>query len=353
MTRRDPRAVLGAALIALLLAALAACREPPAERPGAAADDPAVRAVEAHLRRARAAAEAGDFDMAFEALGRARELRPRDPEIQREAMEARVLRAASSASAVDGASAADLAYALRVLEEEAPDAHVAARRVVAGRLALHRGEAAAAARHLEHALEADPEQIGALNDLGVLYLGQGRSEDAAAVLRRAVAARDNAASRLNLAAAVAALEGPVPALEHLKQAAALAPDSVEVQRQLADAARALGRMDEAEAAIRKALELERDPMTLLSLGNLYYQQRDFDKAAAVFARVVEARPDLHAALFRLAVSLQRTGRGPDAAKAYRVYLERAARAPGEERRAALAREALGALAAAQNEEAAP
>jgi Flp pilus assembly protein TadD len=71
---------------------------------------------------------------------------------------------------------------------------------------LNAGDIAESIRHCQKAIEADPENAAAHNDLGVLYLEAGKQENAVTEFRRAIALQPRMASAyLNLAFAQLAL----------------------------------------------------------------------------------------------------------------------------------------------------
>lgn len=107
-------------------------------------------------------------------------------------------------------------------------------------------------------------------------------------------------------------------------AAALAPPEA-VHALPAEALRSLGaehlqqgRLDEAEAAYREALELEPDfAEAHFKLGNILFAMDRLDAAEACYRRAVELDPDYVKALYNLGNTLRQTGRLDEAEHCYR------------------------------------
>lgn len=121
--------------------------------------------------------------------------------------------------------------------------------------ALHeRGELVAAKRHLERALELDPEHSLAHSNLAdVLYL-QGHAGEAIAHYRRALAvAPRDAQSHNNLGLALAAQGDAAGALDHYRQAVELDAGHPEALNNLAGALARRGQIAEALERYRQAL----------------------------------------------------------------------------------------------------
>lgn len=333
---------------------------------------------ELHRAQATAAIEAGDYLRAERILEEAIKLAPSNPELRQEHLRAFVLRAAEQPQGIGESELDALAYALDVLEASKSDAASPATAVARGRLLLRRQdlekardtlEAAASAYpdyvhgHLalanlervagrslealaafEKAAAAAPENLTALNNLGVQYIELGRLSDGLEMFEKAIAARDNAASRVNAGNALVRLKRVPEAIVHLTAAAGMKPQSAEIQRSLGIALHIAGNLDEAAGMLIRSLELRRDTETAHALGRVYLAQKRYDMAVEVYSRLTKADPESAEALFNLALSLHGTGNAAAAAQGYQVYLERAASAPaGEEERISAARKALEQL----------
>jgi predicted O-linked N-acetylglucosamine transferase (SPINDLY family) len=120
---------------------------------------------------------------------------------------------------------------------------------------------------------------------------------------------------------------PTQALALLEQAAHLAPEEARHWTGLGQALQALGRLDEAASAYRRALGI--DPTgadVYFALGVVLQSQADYAGAIDVYERAAALQSDSFAALNNLGNCLQRCGRHAEAVTAYRRAL--AAR-PGE------------------------
>lgn len=143
-----------------------------------------------------------------------------------------------------------------------------------GYAAQERGELAAAAEHYEEALALDPSQAPVHNNLGNVYQGLGRAEEAMAAFRDAIAADDAfAEAHLNLGIA-------------LHQA---------------------GAMHEAAECYHAALRRKPLAHASLNLGYLLEQQGDARGAAESYRRALAAQPDSAEAHFNHGLLLLQSG----------------------------------------------
>ncbi len=154
--------------------------------------------------------------------------------------------------------------------------------VSAGAVAVAGGNAMAALGYYKRALELDPENADACNNLGVALRTIGRFAEAEVALRQAIRLRPGSAgAHINLGVVL----------------------------------RSLGRADEALAAFRKAVEI--DPTLAAAhnnLGNALKSQRRYDEALASLDRAVELEPAYADAHFNRALVLAARG-DPEAAEA--------------------------------------
>jgi tetratricopeptide (TPR) repeat protein len=91
---------------------------------------------------------------------------------------------------------------------------------------LNAGDLAESIRHCKKAIEADPDNGAAHNDLGVLYLNDGQLESALAEFRRAIVLQPKLAlAHLNLAFAHLALGQPADAELAVRRCLALEPSN--------------------------------------------------------------------------------------------------------------------------------
>ncbi|MFQ5520497.1 MAG: tetratricopeptide repeat protein, partial [Candidatus Methylomirabilia bacterium] len=111
---------------------------------------------------------------------------------------------------------------------------------------LNTGRLPEAVEQLRLALERDPDDVGARNNLAVALLRQGTPEEAMAHLAHVIR-RDpeHVGGHMNLGAALTSLGRPAEALDHVRRAIELSPESAFPHFELARAYMALGWTDAA------------------------------------------------------------------------------------------------------------
>ena len=162
----------------------------------------------------------------------------------------------------------------------------AAREYRASTKALENGKLTESIAHCRKALETDPDNASAHNDLGVLYLNDGEPEKARAEFQRASALR------------------PKMAMAYVNESFALL---------------ALDRPGDAEASARKALEIvPADRRANLMLGwSLTAQLRYSKEALAALQSAAREYPEAHLAAADVLIHL---GSLPDALQEVQAYL---------------------------------
>ena len=327
------------------------------------------------LQAAREAVEAEDFARAEAALNEAQALAPDNTDVRLERYRAVASRIASQPASIQDSEVAAVQHGLEILEWQ--DGKSALLHVTRGHLAAKKGNLEAAARHFadaialeksyvpahlgqaslartlakplealaafERAVEAGPDHLTALNNLGVQYVELGRHAEGAQMFERALKIQDNAATRLNLGDALAGQKRLPEAAEHLRRAASLAPGSAATHRRLGVILQALGRTKEAEQALVRSLEIEQNAATLFALGTVYQTQQRMDHAVAAFQSILRADPSNAASLFELARTLEAMHQTERARAAYEKLLEIAGNAPDQAARVNAARVALERL----------
>lgn len=189
--------------------------------------------------------------------------------------------------------------------------------------AAHRdGRLADAERDYRAAIEADPVHTDALHLLGVLRHQQGRHEEAADLVGRAVALRPNdAALQLNLGNALKALGRLDGAIERFRNALSLAPEFPIAQYNLGNAYAQAGRHEDAVDAFEKSLRLQpNDPSTYNNLGNALHALGRGEDAIAAFSRALALRPGHAGAHNNLGMAFAAIGRADEALVQYRAAL---------------------------------
>jgi tetratricopeptide (TPR) repeat protein len=180
-----------------------------------------------------------------------------------------------------------------------PAAFRAAEASRAGVAAYSRGDVAGSVEQFSAAVDTDPENADALNNLGQVLVRTGRAREAIPYLDRAVAlAGDTWAYRFNRARAHAELQEWGRAVADYREADRLFPDDYVTAFNLA-----------------KALHADGDPA----------------RAAAEFERAIALAPDQTDFHLSHGIALESAGRPRDAAAAYRRYLELEQAAPEAEK----------------------
>jgi len=127
-----------------------------------------------------------------------------------------------------------------------------------GTRAYESGNLRAAERAFLGAAEMDPDNPNIHNNLGAVYMDQGRWEDAAGAFRKALAADpEHVKARINMGGALYNLGRKDEAIQILEEAEALAPGDPDVLYALALFLTHSGQRDRARALALRALE--RDP----------------------------------------------------------------------------------------------
>ena len=158
---------------------------------------------------------------------------------------------------------------------------------------------------LRAVLAADPDNLDALNLLGLLRQEQGACQDSIALISRALAIDPDFPEALtNLSRVQRAIGDAASAVRSAERAAALDPTLAEAYLQLARGLLDLRRSPEAEAAARRSLLLQPDyPDAASCLGVALLQQDQYEAALAAFRgawpQQIEAQIGAGMALLRL------------------------------------------------------
>lgn len=207
-----------------------------------------------------------------------------------------------------------------------------------GKSAALRGDATAAVRYFERALELQPEATALHYPLAIALRELGQMDAA----RQQLAARGNveAAFPDPVAQAVLSLasgsgvhlmfgnralrQGKVElAIERYRRALDINPRSPEAHRALAAAHEHLGHRQEAVEHYSSALALAPDnPASHYNLGTILVEQGDDEQAMRHFQAALRLAPDYDNARFNLAAVLARNGRYGEALPHYEVLLSR-------------------------------
>jgi len=194
-----------------------------------------------------------------------------------------------------------------------PDVHNL-RGVIAQRL----GRAEEAVAEFSRAVRLDPASAGAQANLATALKNAGRLHEAARAFEAALSIATPAPATLNNYANLKiALDAPGDAIELLEPVVRSYPDYAEAWMNLGLACRLTGRLDDAEAAHRRAVALARTPGPAhRHLAASLEASGRVDDAVATLETALAHRPDYWPALNDLGVLLERHGRYEAAARAF-------------------------------------
>lgn len=165
--------------------------------------------------------------------------------------------------------------------------------LITGERAYASGNINVSVQQLQAAVDANPDDPRALNDLGQLLVRTGRAREAVPYLDKAVSLKpDSWAYQFNRARAYAELQEWGQAVEGYRAAGRLFPDDYATQYNLAKALQASGDIGAALAAYEKAIELAPGQSDFqLSYGLALETAKRPQDAAAAYRRYLELEPD--------------------------------------------------------------
>ena len=150
-----------------------------------------------------------------------------------------------------------------------------------------------------------PDQIDAMQLLGVFLNQKGQYTEAADILSQAVKQMpDHPQLHNNLGMAVAGLGKPEEAISHFKKAIVIRPDFAKAHNNLGVTTMKLGRLDEAAEAFGKAVEIQGDfkqaynnlGLVLKKKGQLEKAVTSYEKALSIDSEYTEALSNLSMAM---------------------------------------------------------
>lgn len=205
--------------------------------------------------------------------------------------------------------------AIRELEAIPEDQQTGETWYALGRVWAFKGEPEKARELFERANEALPNQPDILESLLSLDRREGRIAESVERIEKAAAAKPDSAQLTHLEGMVLVLTGRGAEAEAaFRRAIELDPNDLTPYQSLAQYLAYTGRREEVLATYEKAVETRPDSAgLLLVLGSLYEAYGDLDKARETYERAVKADPDLAPAKNNLAYILAESGQNLDRA----------------------------------------
>jgi tetratricopeptide (TPR) repeat protein len=163
-------------------------------------------------------------------------------------------------------------------------------------------------------LAVNPQAWMAHNNLGLLLLDRGRTDEAAERFRAAIAIKpDDAFARNNLGRTLASTGRFEDAIALFRESLEIEPHRAETWSNLGNASAALGRYEEAAASYRQAIESDPGFADARSnLGNVLFLTGHVEEAIRVYGEAVALDPEFADARYNLGVAFASMGRLPEA-----------------------------------------
>ncbi|MGB7543625.1 MAG: tetratricopeptide repeat protein, partial [Burkholderiales bacterium] len=192
-----------------------------------------------------------------------------------------------------------------------------------GVIAFQRAEHERAAELISRALTRNASNAPAHNNLGNVFLAQGKLDEAIACYRKAVElAPDYVDPHFNMGNIFIKMQGKLDeAVACHQRVLTLMPDSPIAHSNLGNMLVEQGKRNEAIACYQKAIELKPDfPEAYSNLGSVLRDQGRLDEAIACYEEALELKPDFPEAHYNLGNVLKDVGRPEDAVRSYRQAL---------------------------------
>jgi Flp pilus assembly protein TadD len=186
-----------------------------------------------------------------------------------------------------------------------------------------KGDYKAAIPLWEHALELDPTDARALNNLGFAQAETGRMDKAMASWRKALdASEDSAAVHKNLGHALLRLNQPAEAARHWRRAVEIDPEDAESHNRLGFALLRQEQYGEAAAELQRAVALRpNDAEARYNFGVALLRMGRASEAVPQLRKAIEGDPRNAQAHNDLAVALLKSGKREDAVAEFRRAAE--------------------------------
>jgi predicted O-linked N-acetylglucosamine transferase (SPINDLY family) len=177
--------------------------------------------------------------------------------------------------------------------------------------------------YLNTALRLNPDLAAAHNNLGNVFVKQQKLPEAVASFRQAVRLRpDHAEAHFNLGLALIGQGKPAAAEASLLRASQLKPDSAEAHFQMGLALGKQGKHGAAADSNQQALRLKPDYAEAhFNLGSAFVNQGKLDEAVASYQQAVRHKSNYVDAYYRLGHILRDQGRLDDSIAAFRTAIQ--------------------------------
>jgi tetratricopeptide (TPR) repeat protein len=190
----------------------------------------------------------------------------------------------------------------------------------AGRIYQMQNSLAFALRHLERAVQLEPEDWRPRLSLGEIYVLQARFDQAEPQLTKAMQLQPSARAHLSMAECVKGAYRFDEALQHLRSAVELEPRNLTALTELGSLALQFGDLELGQDCLRRALEIDPSRAELYGLLAKAAQQKgDVEEAISSYRKLLELSPAEAQANQILGGLLAARGENGEAAR----YLERA------------------------------
>ncbi|CAN1176457.1 Probable UDP-N-acetylglucosamine--peptide N-acetylglucosaminyltransferase SEC [Linum perenne] len=187
---------------------------------------------------------------------------------------------------------------------------------------MESGDLPRALQYYKEAVKLKPSFPDAYLNLGNVYKGLGRPQDAIACYQRAIQSRPNYAIAYGNLASTYYERGQLDlAILHYKQAISLDPRFLEAYNNLGNALKDVGHVDEAIQCYSQCLTLQPShPQALTNLGNIYMEWNLPAAAASYYKATLAVTTGLSAPFNNLAVIYKQQGNYADAISCYNEVL---------------------------------
>ena len=191
-----------------------------------------------------------------------------------------------------------------------------------GAIYFNRGETAKAEHEWLQALAAGPNDVFALNNLGLLRERQYRYSESLDYFARALRARPAyTVAHLNLAETFAAMGRAAEADWQYRIATALSPLSTRAHNSYGNFLIQQGRTNDALTEFERSVRVDPTAEALSRLGEIYLERKDYARAELAFRRAIGINPFDSKAHFGLGKTLQAGGRPSEALHEFEQGLE--------------------------------